>query len=60
MDRVELTRTCRRFHLDEEVIPETSVHPQFRLEIPYANHGKHVARNGNAPGHSLEAVLVRI
>ncbi|MDP6114286.1 MAG: hypothetical protein QGG53_20680 [Planctomycetota bacterium] len=41
----EITQKSRRFHLDEEVLPGSAVLPKLEVNMPFANHGRHIARN---------------
>lgn len=45
MDTLGVTGQERRFHLDEEAIADTFVHPTAHLDIPYHNHGKSIVRD---------------
>lgn len=43
----EITEKTRRFHLDEEVLPGSAVLPKLEINMPFANHGRHIARNSS-------------
>jgi hypothetical protein len=44
----EITQKSRRFHLDEEVLPGSAVLPKLEVNMPFANHGRHIARNSKS------------
>ena len=43
----DITGANRRFHLDEEVIPETTVNVKLSLAIPFHNHGRAITRSSS-------------
>lgn len=44
---LDITEASRRFHLDEEVIPETTVNVKLTLTVPFHNHGRAITRSSN-------------
>ena len=45
MSMYDVTQEGRRFHLDEEVIPDSQVIPKRSVNAPFANHGRPITRN---------------